>query len=115
MEAINVYREAIKRTFADVYQVLPETIEYRGAMTPSPCAAQTVTLFTKSIATTKPPSNSSATVKPCNHHVDRRRAPPDRTRAHHLGALTMSVIEKPIKFGRRRIKTRAWAAFSTFP
>ena len=26
MEAINVYREAIKRTFADVYQVLPETI-----------------------------------------------------------------------------------------
>ena len=27
MEAINVYREAIKRTFADVYQVLPETID----------------------------------------------------------------------------------------
>jgi hypothetical protein len=27
MEAINVYREAVKRTFADVYQVLPETID----------------------------------------------------------------------------------------
>ena len=27
MEAINVYRKAIKRTFADVYQVLPETID----------------------------------------------------------------------------------------
>jgi hypothetical protein len=27
MEAINIYREAIKRTFADVYSVLPETID----------------------------------------------------------------------------------------
>ena len=29
--AINVYREAIKRTFADVYQVLPETIDVSWA------------------------------------------------------------------------------------
>ena len=27
MKAINIYGEAIKRTFADVYQVLPETID----------------------------------------------------------------------------------------
>ena len=63
MKAINVYREAIKRMFADVYQVLPETIDISWADDAIPCAAQTITLFTKSIATTKPPSNSSATVK----------------------------------------------------
>jgi hypothetical protein len=31
MKAINVYREAIKRMFADVYQVLPETIDVSWA------------------------------------------------------------------------------------
>jgi hypothetical protein len=31
MEAINVYREAIKRTFAEVYQVMPETIDVSWA------------------------------------------------------------------------------------
>jgi hypothetical protein len=30
-DAINVYREAIKRTFAEVYQVMPETIDVSWA------------------------------------------------------------------------------------
>ena len=63
MEAINVYREAIKRTFADVYQVLPETIDVSWGDDTIAVRCSDHTFAIKSIATTQPPSNSSATVK----------------------------------------------------
>jgi hypothetical protein len=95
MEAINVYREAIKRTFAEVYQVMPETIDVSWA-------------------------DDGITVR-CSDHtfthkIDRddettlefmRRTPPSPTRAHHLGTLKTIGVKK-----LARDKARCPAALS---
>ena len=92
MKAINVYREAIKRAFADVYQVLPETIDVSwgdGAITVRCSDHNFIHKIDRDDETTLEfISDSEDPVT-----ITLTEAPPDRTRAHHLGALSRAPVQ----------------------
>ena len=65
MDTIDVYRQAIKRTFAGLYRVAPREIDvsWSEAVTTSPCAVRIRRSPTKlSMTMTSPRLNLSATM-----------------------------------------------------
>ena len=76
--------------FADVYQVCPRRSTCRGAMTPSPCAAPTITLPIKSIATATTLEFISDSEDPVTITLTDESAARSN-KGHHLGALTAVV------------------------